>query len=150
MGRRRIEYHAEGNVPPERVIEALTDFSPDRPKYFPGMTSNQFKLIELGDKWARVREGTGTVWEEVRYDWSKPGLVTSTVEKSNFLHPGTTWEFKVTKRKDGGTRVEAVLERNFRGPQGWFVQALTYLPRSHAVFAYALRRTMETLEAGGV
>lgn len=148
MGRRRIVYSAEGNVSPERFIAALTDFSPDRPKYWPGMTANQFKLIEKGSTWALVREGSVTVWEESRYDWSKPGVVTSTVEKSNFLRPGTTWEFKVSARKGGGCRVEAVLERDFRGPRGYFVQALTYLPAASAGFALILRRTMKILEAG--
>ena len=149
MGRRRIVYSAEGNVSPERFIAALTDFSPDRPKYWPGQTANQFKLIEKGEDWALVREGSFTSWEESRYDWSKPGVVTSTVQKSNFLHPDTTWRFEVSKRKGGGCRVDAVLERNFRGPQGWAVQALTYLPGASAGFAFVLRRTMNILEAEG-
>jgi hypothetical protein len=147
MGRRRIVYSAEGDVPPERFIAALTDFSPDRPKFWPGMTANQFKLIEKGGDWALVREGTGTVWEESRYDWSTPGVVTSTVQNSNFLRPGTTWEFKVSERKDGGCRVDAVLERDFRGPQGYFVQALTYLPPWGAGLALFLRQTLKMLEA---
>ena len=150
MGRRRIVYRAEGNVPPERFIAALTDFSPDRPKYWPGMTANQFKLIEKGKDWALVREGSITVWEESRYDWSKPGVVTSTVEESNFLHPGTTWEFKVSEREGGGCRVDVVLERDFRGPQGYFVQALTYLPTWGPAFSMVLRRTLKILEAQAV
>ncbi len=105
------------------------------------------QVIEKGKDWALIREGTATSWEQSRYDWSKPGLVVSTVEESNFLRPGTTWEFRVSKRPGGGCRVEAVLERDFTGLQGHFVQALSYLPRSTAVFALALRRTLAILEA---
>lgn len=149
MGRRRIVYGAEGNVSPERFIAALTDFSPDRPKYWPGQTSKQFKLIEKGGDWALVRESSFSAWEESRYDWSKPGVVTSTVQNSNFLHPGTTWEFKVSKRQGGGCRVEAVLERDFRGLQGILVQALLYQPATEAWFAHVLLQTIRILEAEG-
>ena len=88
-----------------------------------------------------------TAWEESRYDWSTPGLVVSTVEKSNFLNPGTTWEFRVKKRAGGGCLVDAVLERDFTGLQGHLVQALTYLPGAPAAFAMVLRRTMAILES---
>src|SRR5260370_36068928 len=135
MGRRRFVYSAKGKVSPERFINALTDFSDDRPKYWPGMTANQFRLIEKGKDWALVREGTGLAWEQSRYDWSKPGLVVSTVEESNFLKPGTTWEFRVNKRADGGCRVDAVLERDFTGLQGHAAQALIYLAGSTGGFA---------------
>lgn len=147
MGRRRFAYSAEGKVTPERFIAALTDFSSDRPKRWPGMTANQFRLLDKGEDWALVREGTGSAWEQSRYDWSKPGLVISTVEKSNFLRPGTTWEFRVSKRADGGCRVDAVLERDFTGLQGHAVQALSYLPGSTGAFAMVLRRTLKILEA---
>src|SRR5258708_34371988 len=147
MGRRRFEYSAGGRVPPERFIAALTDFSENRPKYWPGQTSNQFKLIEKGKDWGLVREGTATTWEQSRYDWSQPGLVVSTVEKSNFVKPGTTWKFRVSKRPGGGCRVDAVLERDFTGLQGHAVQALSYLPGSTRMFALVLRRTLAILEA---
>lgn len=146
MGRRRFVYSAEGDVTPAHFIAALTDFSADRPKYWPGMTANQFRLIEKGKDWALVREGTASAWEQSRYDWSQPGLVVSTVEESNFLKPGTTWEFRVRQRAGGGCRVDVVLERDFTGLQGLAVQALSYLPGSTGVFALALRRTLALLE----
>lgn len=145
MGLRRLEYSAEGKVPPERFIRALTDFSEDRPKYWPGQTRNQYKLLELGDDWALVREGTLTGWEQSRYDWSKPGTVISTVEKSNFLHPGTTWEFRV-KKIPGGCHVDAALTRNFKGFQGHLLQLGFGLPGTRAAFALVLQRTLDILE----
>ena len=146
MGRRRFVYSAEGKVSPERFIAALVDFSDHRPKYWPGQTRNQFRLIEQGKDWALVREGTLTVWEQSRYDWSKLGRVVSTVEDSNFLKPGTTWAFHVTKRANGGCRVDVVLERDFTGWQGNIVEGLSRLPGSTSVFERVLRQTMGILE----
>jgi hypothetical protein len=147
MGLRRFSYSAEGNVSPERFIRALTDMTPDRPKYWPGQTANQYKVLEKGETSALIREGTGTVWEQSRYDWSKPGRVVSTVVASNFLKPGTTWEFRVSARPGGGCRVDATLTRNFSGPQGLLVQALTYAPGGvNLVFGSALKRTLAILE----
>jgi hypothetical protein len=146
MGRRRFVYSAEGRISPERFIAALTDFSTDRPKYWPGLTRNQFRLIESGKDWALVQEGTGTVWERSRYDWSKPGTVVSTVQESNFLRPGTTWEFRVSRRPGGGCRVDVVLERDFTGLQGHAVEALSHLPGSSLMFGRVLRQTIALLE----
>jgi len=147
MGRRVFAYSAEGDVAPERFIRALTDMTPERPRYWPGQTANQYRVLEKGPDSALIREGTGTAWEQSRYDWSKPGVVVSTVEASNFLKPGTTWEFRVKARKGGGCRVDVTLTRDFTGPQGWLVQALTYLPGGPGlVFGAVLRRTLEILE----
>ncbi|MEA2646274.1 MAG: hypothetical protein QOE92_1357 [Chloroflexota bacterium] len=145
MGRRRFEYSADTTVSPERFVAALTDFSEDRPKYWPGQTANQFKLIKKGKDWALVREGTGTAWEESRYDWSDPRYVYSEVKRSNFLNPGTRWEFRI-KKKLGGCHIDAVLERDFRGPQGLFVEALTRLPGAGRVFPRILNQTLRILE----
>ena len=131
---------------PERFIAALTDFSANRPKYWPGQTGNQFRVVKKGKTWALVREGTGPVWEESRYDWSKPGLVVSTVQKSNFLNPGTTWEFRVKKRQGGGCHIDAVLERDFTGVRGAPARALSHLPGTGRTFAAVLRRTLAILE----
>jgi hypothetical protein len=146
MGVRRFRYSAEGNVSPQRFIAALTDFSDRRPHYWPGMTRNQYKLIEQGEDWALVREGTLAVWELARYDWSKPGLVVSTMEDSNFCRPGTTWTFRVKPRKGGGCRVEAVLERDFTGLRGWLPRLGSYSPLTGPLLAAALRRTLQILE----
>ena len=147
MGVRRFSYSAEGNCPPERFIKALTDMTPDRPRYWPGQTANQYKVLETGDTWALIREGTGTTWEQSRYDWSTPGVVRSTVEDSNFLKPGTTWEFRVKPRPGGGCHVDATLTRNFTGLQGTLVQALTYVPGGPGlVFSRVLKRTLDILE----
>lgn len=146
MARRRLKYSVEGSVPPERLIHALTDFSSDRPKYWPGQTSNQFRVVEREKTSALVREGTAMAWEQSRYDWSTPGLVVSTVVKSNFLNPGTTWEFRVKKRAGGGCHVDVVLERDFRGLVGHAVEVGFLMPWAGTALAFALRRTLAILE----
>jgi hypothetical protein len=146
MGRRRFEYSAESTISPARFIAALVDFSADRPRYWPGQTANQFKLLKKGKDWALVREGTGTAWEESRYDWSDPAYVFSEVKRSNFLRPGTRWEFRVKKRRGGGCHIDAVLERDFRGPQGLVVENLSRLPGASKVFPRILNQTLRILE----
>jgi hypothetical protein len=48
-----IRAHAEGPVPPERVVAALTDFSEARLERWPNLRG-RFVLHELGDGWADV------------------------------------------------------------------------------------------------
>ncbi|MEK6250466.1 MAG: hypothetical protein AABM43_00760 [Actinomycetota bacterium] len=52
---------------------------------------------------------------EAAYDWSQPGSVKATVTDSNVYEPGSSsWEIKATP-KDGGSQVEMIWVRNFRG-----------------------------------
>ena len=63
---------------PERVIAALTDFSPRRFELWPNVDRSYFKLGPVGEQSAEVTEGSpvfGGVWERGRYDWSRPGTV---------------------------------------------------------------------------
>ena len=143
---RRFAYSAEGNVSPARFIAALTDFSERRPRYWPGQTPGTYQVLEKGRDWALVKEGTWPVWERVRYDWSKPGLVVSRMEASNFARPGTTWTFRVTDRPGGGCRVDAVLERDFSGLIGLPLRLGSYSPLTRPAFKYALLRTLRILE----
>jgi hypothetical protein len=146
MAKRRLEYSVEGGVPPERVINALTDMSANRLKYWPAQTANQFRVIERGARSAVVREGSINFWEQARYDWSKPGIVVATVEDSNFLNPGTTWEFRVRKRTGGGCHVDVAVERDFKGWRGLIVEAGYRMPGAATALAFALKRTMAILE----
>ena len=146
MPRARVEYSVEGKVSPERFIAALVDFTPDRSKYWPVQNGGLYKVVKKGKDWARVREGQPTSWELARYDWSKPGVVISTVEDSNFMEPGSTWEFRVKKRKGGGCHVDVVSDRVYKGPVGLAIWANMKLPTAGFTLALILKRTMQILE----
>jgi hypothetical protein len=72
----RIELNVESSASPEQVIDGLTDFSDRRPDLWPGLNPKMYRVYEVGDTWADVREGNSdAIWARERYDWSTPGMV---------------------------------------------------------------------------
>lgn len=109
---------------PERVIQAITDFSPKRFDLWPNVDRKYFKLESTGDTSAEVTEGSAPlggglgVWERARYDWSRPGTVRIDVKDSNAFQPGSFWIYEVTPKPGGGSHVRMEFDRrprNFRG-----------------------------------
>jgi hypothetical protein len=101
-------------LPPERIIAALTDFSDRRLELFPNLDKQYFTVHQTGDTHAEVTEGSsfaGGIWERARYDWSKPGTVTLTVVESNAFAPGSTWRYRIEPKPGGGSRVELTVHR---------------------------------------
>ena len=88
----KVHYEADGPIPAERFIAALTDFGERRPELWPNLDAKYYQLHELGDTWAEVTEGTdvlGGVWARERYDWSEPGLVRLRLVDAMDFRPGT-------------------------------------------------------------
>ena len=103
----RLVIVMDTDLPPEIVREALIDFSPRRPELWPGIKESMYEVVELGDTWAIVREGTGgPVWSRERYDWSEPGRVVWTVVESGFSRPGDFIAADISPRSGGGSRIE--------------------------------------------
>ena len=143
----KIHYEADGEVPAERFIAALTDFSERRPELWPNLDAKFFRLIELGDTWAEVKEGTdvlGGVWGRERYDWSEPGRVTLTLLESPDFRPGTIIDYHVTDRPDGGCHVAVDFQRIAASPRGRFVGAVVQLT-GVGRFSKDLRETLSRL-----
>jgi hypothetical protein len=118
----KFEVSAETSASPEEVIEiAGKDFSARRAEIWPNVRKTHLVIHHQGADHTEVTEGgTGParfIWERCRYEWSRPGIVTSTVIDSNAFLPGTTFELRATPR-DGGSTVEMILDRRFR-PAGW-------------------------------
>src|SRR5438067_11261109 len=70
----RVHVRAQGAVPPERFVAALTDFGPGREEIWGNSDPQHFVVHDQGATWAEVTEGsaTGGVWQRLRYDWSVP------------------------------------------------------------------------------
>ena len=149
MGKRSWDYSAETNVAPERVLACITDFSGRRPDYWPGLSRRQYKVLERGDTWALVREGTANLWAVERYDWSTPGVVRWTLQESNLGRPGTVWEMRVSPRPGGGSHVDVHFERDYKGVLGLGLQALFDVVGGGNVLGRYLRRTLAILEREG-
>jgi hypothetical protein len=133
---------------PERVIEALTDFSSRRMKLWPNIDPKYFKVASTGEQSAEVIEGSpifGGVWERGRYDWSRPGEVRIDVQDSNAFQPGSFWVYQVTPGANGGSHVRMEFDRRPRNFRGRVVGALLSL-FGNKIFTKSLRETLKRVE----
>ncbi len=136
---------------PERVIGALTDFSPKRLELWPNVDRKYFKLESSGDSYAEVTEGSpvfGGVWERGRYDWSRPGTVRIDVKDSNTFKPGSFWIYEVTPTPGGGSHVHMEFDRRPRNLKGLLVSTALDLFGAK-IFAKQLGETLRRLESAG-
>jgi Polyketide cyclase / dehydrase and lipid transport len=134
---------------PERVLRALTDFSPKRLELWPNIDRRYFEVKEAGATSAEVKEGSGSfggVWEESHYDWSRPGTVRIEVKESNAFEPGSYWVYDVTQRPDGGSHVRMEFDRRPRNLRGKIVSALLDVAGTK-VFGKSLEETLRRVES---
>lgn len=143
----RVEFDMETTLPPERLVEALTDFTDRRPQLWPDLNPDIYEVYEVGETTADVREGSRSpkIWAREHYDWSTPGLVTWTVRKSNFCAPGSSVSARVTPKNDGGSRVHIRWERIPLGMRSRVMLGLVGLSGGRPVKA-RVREAFDNLE----
>jgi len=110
----RIEFVVESPLSPEDVLENLVDFGERRPELWPAIDPAVYQVHSVGEHWAEVTEGTdvlGGIWARERYDWSRPGVVTATIQDSNLWRPGGTWKLDAESRPGGGSRLTVTRDR---------------------------------------
>jgi hypothetical protein len=141
---------AETSASAEQVIAiAGKDFSPRRAEIWPNVRGTRLTVHIQDESHADVTEGgTGParfIWERSRYEWSQPGVVTATVIESNALMTGSTFELRVRPR-EGGSRVEMILDRRFR-PTAWGrVGYLLNRLAGERLFTSMLRQALKSVE----
>jgi len=143
----KIHYEADGEVSAGRFVAALTDFSERRPEFWPNLDTKFYRLLERGDTWAEVTEGTdilGGVWARERYDWSEPGRVTLTLLESPDFRPGTVIDYQVSDRADGGCHVAVDFQRIAASPRGRLAGVVVQLTGVRR-FGRDLRETLARL-----
>jgi hypothetical protein len=134
---------------PDRVIHALTDFSPKRLDLWPALDPKYFKLEASGTTSAEVKEGSahlGGVWEQSHYDWSRPGSVRIDVRDSNTFQPGSYWVYEVTPKPGGGCHVHMEFDRRPRNIKGQAISALLSIS-GRSIYRRSLSETLRRLEA---
>jgi len=144
----KIHYEADGEVSAERFVAALTDFSERRPELWPSLDAKFYRLLERGDTWAEVTEGTDVprgVRARERYDWSEPGRVTLTLLQSPDFRPGSVGHYHVSDRADGGCHVAVDFQRIAASPRGRLVGVVVQLT-GVGRFGRDLRETLARLE----
>src|SRR5262252_5576413 len=78
-----IHLHQTTTLTPEQYVAGLTDFGPGRSKLFGNSADEYLKVHHRGRSEADVTEGSGGIWERLRYDWSDPNRVVLKTTDSN-------------------------------------------------------------------
>jgi polyketide cyclase/dehydrase/lipid transport protein len=133
---------------PERVLRALTDFSPKRFELWPNVDRKYFKVENEAEQTAEVVEGSpvlGGVWERGRYDWSRPGSVRIDVIDSNAFKAGSFWLYEVTPTANGGSHVHMEFERRPRNFKGFVLNGVLAL-FGKKIFRKMLGETLRRVE----
>jgi hypothetical protein len=141
-GMPHVVVEVDTDVPPERMMEAATDFSERRPELWPNISREFWQLHDHGPNWAEATEGSPAVWARERYEWSDNRVV-GTTQDSNVWQPGGTWTLTVEPRKDAGSHIRVDLDRRWKG-KGW----LFYVPVAlfgRQMFKRNLQKTLDVL-----
>ena len=118
-----IHFKLTTTATPEQFIAGLTDFGPGREKLFGNSTDQYLKVHMQGTNTADVTEGSGGIWERLKYDWSDPTHVVLTTTDSNLWggHSGHT--YTLTRQPNGTTDVDVVIVREGKNLKGRLVGA---------------------------
>ena len=112
------------SLSPSDVMAVITDFGPDRARWWPNVDEAHFKLHDQGPDWAEVTEGTGLGWERERYSWdAAAGTVTIDTLASNLWGPGSGWRYELVPAAEG-TDLHVSLTRVSNSLKGRLVAAL--------------------------
>ena len=116
MATTRFTVHT--SLSPSAVMGLITDFGPDRSRWWPNVDEAHFQVHEMGPDWAEVTEGTGMGWERERYSWdTATGVVTIDTLESTLWGPGSGWRYELVPSAEG-TDLHVSLTRlpnSFRG-----------------------------------
>ena len=121
----RVTYTVQSKLDPHVVWDALTEFGPRRAELWPDLSPSSFKVLERGEGWARVREGTASlgIWSIERYEWAYP-VINATVEEANAAQSGGTWRMEVQPATTGGSVLTIKMDRRAKGVVGHVIHAL--------------------------
>lgn len=120
-----MHFQLTTDLPPARVLGALTDFSDTRPDVWPNIDHSHFRVHGEGPGWADVTEGNALAWERNRYEWdAAAGEVTVTAVESDTWAAGSQWRYRLQPMGAGGTQVDVSVVRNGRGLRGMLLGAV--------------------------
>ncbi|WFE53197.1 SRPBCC family protein [Micromonospora sp. WMMD1155] len=141
-----IHFVEKTTATPEQVLAALTDFGPGRSEVFGNSADEYLKVHGQGPGWADVTEGSGGIWERLRYDWSNPHRVTMTTTDSNIWGGQSGHTYTMRPQPDGTTVLDVVVVRvgkNFKGR----LTGLVLGSVGKGVLRKALKDTLKAIEA---
>ena len=122
MATTRFTVHT--SLTPSEVMAVITDFGPDRARWWPNVDEEHFKVHDQGADWAEVTEGTAMGWERERYTWdAATDTVVIDTPDSNLWGPGSSWRYEL-ESAGGGTDLHISLTRVPNSLKGRLVAAL--------------------------
>ena len=144
----KVTYSVETDLSPQTVWNALTEFGPRRAELWPDLSPSSFKVLERGDNWARVREGTASlgIWSIERYEWTEP-VITATVEEASAAQSGGTWLMEVRPRSGGGSVLTITMNRRAKGFVGHIIHAIFQVTNGRFLAART-RRMLANIKEG--
>ena len=113
-----IHFKKTTTATPEQFIAGLTDFGPGRAELFGNSTDDYLKVHEKGSTYADVTEGSGGIWERLRYDWSNPKHIVLTTTDSNLWGGRSGHTYTLTRQPNGTTDVDVVIVRDGKNLKG--------------------------------
>ncbi|MCW2522221.1 MAG: hypothetical protein JWO63_556 [Frankiales bacterium] len=113
-----IRFTQSTSLTPAQYIAGLTDFGPGRSKIFSNSADSYLKVHHVGPADADVTEGSGGVWERLRYDWANPDRVVLTTTDSNTWGGRSGYTYTFTPSPGGATDVHVVIVREGKNLKG--------------------------------
>jgi len=141
-----IHLHQTTTATPEQFVAGLIDFGPGRSKLFPNSADDDLKVHSQGPDYADVTEGSGGVWERLRYDWSDPNHVVLTTTDSNVWGGASGHTYTLTRHPNKTTDIDVVVVREgktFKGRMLGIVLGIL----GKRVLGKALATTVKAVEA---
>lgn len=131
---------------PEQFLAAVTDFGPGRSEIFGRSADASLRVHDQGPDWADVTEGSGGIWERLRYDWSSPHHIRLTTTDSNTWGGASGHTYTLTPQPDGTTKIDIVVVRDGKNLKGRLVGALLGAIGTR-IFDKEMGKTIAAIEA---
>src|ERR1044072_1463905 len=142
----KIHLHQETSLTPEQYIAGLTDFGPGRPKLFGNSADDYLKVHSRGTHDADVTEGSGGIWERLRYDWSDRNRVVLTTTDSNTWGGASGYVYTFPRQPNGTTDIDVVIVREGKNLKGK-VLGLVLGTIGRSVLKKAFENSVKVIEA---
>jgi hypothetical protein len=113
-----IHLHQTTNLTPEQYVAGRTDFGPGRSKIFGNSADEYLKVHSKGTHDADVTEGSGGIWERLRYDWSNPRRIVLTTTDSNTWGGASGYVYTFPRQPNGTTEIDVVIVREGKTLKG--------------------------------
>jgi hypothetical protein len=134
---------------PEQFVAGLTDFGPGRSKLFANSHDDDLKVHDQGPGYADVTEGSGGVWERLRYDWSDPNHIVLTTIDSSVWGDGSGYTYTLKRRSDGATEIDVVIVRDGKNVKGHLL-AFVFAFFGKRVLGTAFDNSVRAIEARNI